>query len=70
MSDVLNSLNAPEKTSWAEEVASVAAEAPAETPAPEPAPTPEPVQEAAPEPSQPQETASEEHDRRISGGGI
>lgn len=65
MSDVLNNLNAPESSSWAEEVASVAAEMPAEAPAPEHVPTPEPVQEAAPEPSLTQETAPEEPDRRV-----
>lgn len=70
MSEVLDSLNAPESgKSWAAEVAEVAAQETApsvtEAAAPEPAQEPEKTDEPAAEPAQPQETASDEPDRRV-----
>lgn len=72
MSDLLNSLNVPSSEppkSWAQEVAEAGAtDAPASVPEPvaaDPAPMQPEPEEAAPEASQSQETAPEEHDRRV-----
>ena len=72
MSDLLNSLNVPSaepSKSWAQEVADAGASAaPASVPEPvaaDPAPVEPEPQDTALEPSQPQETAPEEHDRRV-----
>ena len=72
MSELLNSLNVPSETpakSWASEVAEVAASEPApvaaETPAADPAPVEPDYSEPAGEAPQAQETASDEHDRRV-----
>lgn len=71
MSDLLNSLNVPSaepSKSWAQEVAEAGADAPASVTEPvaaDPAPTMPEAQDDAPVPSQPQETATEEHDRRV-----
>lgn len=71
MSDLLNSLNVPSaepSKSWAQEVADAGADAPASVTEPvaaDPAPIEPEAQDAALEPSQPQETAPEEHDRRV-----
>ena len=63
MSELLNSLNVPSEQpakSWAQEVA----DAEAAAPAPEPVAA-EPAPEPAVEPAQPQETATEQDDRRV-----
>jgi hypothetical protein len=69
MSELLNSLNVPSEQpakSWAQEVAEAEAAAPAPEPvAAEPAPEPARAAEAAVEPAQPQETATEQDDRRV-----
>jgi hypothetical protein len=69
MSELLNSLNVPSEQpakSWAQEVADAEAAAPAPEPvAAEPAPEAPKAAEAAVEPSQTQETATEQDDRRV-----
>jgi hypothetical protein len=69
MSELLNSLNVPSEQpakSWAQEVADAEAAAPAPKPvAAEPAPEAPKAAEAAVEPSQHQETATEQDDRRV-----